>query len=393
MSIVATQVTKIEKSIGFLGAIFLIAGIALAAVGMGTSNSDPNALAHGYMFGWVYWACLTLGCFALTLLHHCARGSWGFPTVRIFEAGGGPISLAVFGALLAPIALMWKQVFYPWAVPAEVAADKVLQHRAAWNNLWDARLIFYFAVFIAMAVLNKNWSKKEDETGDAHWWKKRQYYGGLFIVAFVTCLNFLWTDVLMGQYAHWYSTIYGVWLMVGSILAAFAFCAIILGTQSKKKPYDKVVEPWLVKDIGNWLLTFTMLWAYFSLSQYLIIWSGNLEEFTHYFVQRSRNGWDVHGTLLIATNFFVPFLLLLAPRTKRVPLLLASVGVYILVARFLDLWYVVTPAWKANWGINAIDIGMLLLFGGVWMLLFAWQFTKASPITHRNPVKEDEDHV
>jgi len=393
MSMVSTMTTRIDKSTKLLGAVFLAVGIVVGLLGMATPTGDPHALEHAYLFGWVYWACLVFGCFGLSLLHHCTRGHWGFPILRLFEAGGGPVNLGLFGLLFLPI-VFWKQVFYPWARPAEVAVDPILQHKAVWFNLWEPRLLFYFVVMIALAVLNKNWQKKEDESGDEKWWKKRQYFGGLFIVIFMFCSNFLWTDVLMSQYSHWFSTIYGVWFVVGSCLLAFAFCSVIIGTQAKKKPYDEVVKPWLLKDLGNWMLTFTMLWAYFSLSQYLIIWSGNLEEFTSFFIQRSVNGWDVHGTALIGLHFLIPFVALLAPRTKKVPMMLAGIGLYILFARFLDLWYVVTPTWKTHWGINLLDIGMFLAFGGVWLLLFGFQVAQAPLITHRiHPFKEAVDHV
>lgn len=393
MSLATSMTTRIDNSARVMGALLLVVGIALAVVGMGMSGGDANALAHAYLFGWVYWAALTLGCLGITLLHHCARGEWGFPTVRIFEAGGGPINAALFGALFLPVMFLWKKVFYPWANPEEVAGDKILQHKAVWFQTWEVRIIAFFLVFALLAHLNKTWLKREEQTGDDAWWKKRQYFGGLFLVVFTLCFNFLWTDVLMSQYPHWYSTIFGVWILVGGVLCAFAFSAIVLGTQSSKKPYDTAAQPWLIKDIGNWMLAFTMLWAYFSLSQYLIIWSGNLNEFTSYFIDRSADvGWLWHGRILIASNFFIPFTLLLAPRTKRVPMILAGVGVYTMVARFIDLWWVVMPTWKKTWGISALDIGVLLAMGGIWLLLWSWQFSRSPILTYRFPKLKEATH-
>jgi len=394
MSEAAMETTRIDKKSTVIGAGMLVLGLVLAAVGKAMNTSDPDVLAHAYLFGWVYWACLTFGCLGLSLLHHAARGDWGFPILRIFESGGGWINLTVFGALFAPVALLWKPVFYPWARPAEVAADKVLQYKAAFFQVWEPRLILYFAIFITLALLNKNWQRMEDKTGEEKWWKKRQYFGGIFLVIFTFAINFLWTDILMSQYARWYSTIYGIWFLVGSCLLAFSVAAIIVCTQSDKKPYNEVAKPWLLRDLGNWMLTFTMLWAYFSLSQYLIIWSGNIEENIKFFLDRSERGWLYHAWSLIALHFFIPFTLLLSPRAKRVPKLLAGIGVYILFARFLDLWWVVTPTWKKEWGINPVDIGMFLVFGGIWFLLFGWQIKQAPLLTYKaRPLTEAVDHV
>ncbi len=390
------QMTKLHLNFFTASGVMIVAGLVLAALGMGSTGGDVAALPHAYLFGWVFWMCMTLGCYLLSLLHHAARGHWGFPVIRIFEAGGGASNLALFGAALIPILTMWKQVFYPWARPEEVAIDPVLQHRAGYFSdpaLW-IRMAIYFAVFIGLAYVNKKWLKNEERTGDEKWWKKRQSYGGVFLFAAVPCVNFFWTDVLMSQYPHWFSTIYGVWFVVGSALLAFSLVGIIVGTQAKKEPYKSVAQPWFLKDVGNWMLVFVMLWGYFSLSQYLIIWSGNLPEFIKYFLDRSNGGWMYLGWALIIVHFFAPFTMLLSPRAKRTPWMLAFIGIWIIAARFLDLTYVVTPTWNHTFSIKPLDVGMFFLFGGVWCALFGFNFTQAHPITHRIPqLKEATDHA
>ena len=48
-------------------------------------------------------------------------------------------------------------------------------------------------------------------------------------------------------------------------------------------------------DLANLMLAFVMLWAYFSFSQYLIIWSGNLPEEITWYLHRLQTGWRVGG--------------------------------------------------------------------------------------------------
>ena len=52
-----------------------------------------------------------------------------------------------------------------------------------------------------------------------------------------------------------------------------------------------MISPRVLNDYGNLLLTFTMLWAYLSFSQYLIIWAGNLQEEIPWYMVRARGGW------------------------------------------------------------------------------------------------------
>ena len=47
------------------------------------------------------------------------------------------------------------------------------------------------------------------------------------------------------------------------------------------------------------MLAFVMLWAYFSFSQYLIIWSGNLPEEIAWYLHRLQTGWRVVGLALV----------------------------------------------------------------------------------------------
>ena len=65
------------------------------------------------------------------------------------------------------------------------------------------------------------------------------------------------------------------------------------------------------------MLAFTMLWAYMSFSQYLIIWSGNLPEEIPWYLRRTRGGWQWVALVLIVFHFFLPFFVLLFRENKR----------------------------------------------------------------------------
>ncbi|MBS1724136.1 MAG: hypothetical protein JSS66_14425 [Armatimonadetes bacterium] len=397
MSQGGTLMSDVNKKFMLAGGLMAVLAVICGFLGMTMSTGDDKALQHGYLFGWVYWACVAFGCLGITLLHHACRGSWGFPVLRIFEAGSTPATLGVFLALFLPMVFLWKGDFYPWADASLVAKDPVLQWKSFYLNdtAWTVRFFVFAAVLVFLSWRYQTWTRMEEKTGDESWWKKRQFWGGLALVVYVVVSNFMWTDWLMSQNKHWFSTIYGVWLVVSSCLMAFSIAGIVLGTQYKKEPYRDVVKPWLTKDIGNWMLAFTMLWGYFSLSQYLIIWSGNQPEFIDYFVTRSKNGWEWLGTLLIPFHFFLPFTLLLSPSAKRVPWRLATIGILILSVRFFDVMYTVMPTWKANvFPLNPWGFAFFFLFGAIWCFLFGMQIATKPLLTYRNiALKEISDHA
>ena len=55
-----------------------------------------------------------------------------------------------------------------------------------------------------------------------------------------------------------------------------------------------------------------MVWAYFSFSQLLIIWAGNLPEEIPWYLRRFQGQWRYIGIALILLHFAMPFLLLLS---------------------------------------------------------------------------------
>ena len=74
-----------------------------------------------------------------------------------------------------------------------------------------------------------------------------------------------------------------------------------------------------------------MLWAYFTVSQLLIIWSANLPEEIPFYLERlhgavvRRSAWPV-----LFGHFALPFLLLLSRDIKRNPRRVSWVALFIL---------------------------------------------------------------
>jgi hypothetical protein len=135
------------------------------------------------------------------------------------------------------------------------------------------------------------------------------------------------------------------------------------------------VSPKLLKDLGNLLLALTLVWAYFTLSQFLIIWSGNLPEFITYYWVRSQDGWQALAAFVMLFGFFVPFFGLVSPRSKRVPRLLGMWATLVFVVRFFDLYLAISPATLPEaLGGNLLFMGTqavaVLAVGGLWLWVF-----------------------
>ncbi len=149
---------------------------------------------------------------------------------------------------------------------------------------------------------------------------------GIGLVLYGFTVTFAGIDWVMSLEPRWYSTIYGLLFMVGQALAAMAFSITMLIWLSDRKPLSQVVRPAHFQDLGSFLLTFVMLWAYMEFSQFLIIWGGNLSDEIPWYIRRMQGVWGHVGLLLVILNFAFPFFLLLFRHVKRQNAFLADRG-------------------------------------------------------------------
>ena len=75
----------------------------------------------------------------------------------------------------------------------------------------------------------------------------------------------------------------------------------MLTVLTRYSPYREIIKPTQFHDIGKLMLAFVMLFAYFSFSQWLIIWSGNLPDEISWYLHRIRGGWGwvILGIILL----------------------------------------------------------------------------------------------
>jgi len=315
----------------------------------------------GYLFGWTFWLCVSLGCLALLLLHHVFRAEWGRAVLPALEAGAKTLPLMMI--LFAPVLLGGMAELYPWFRPED--AGDMAQHRGAYLNMpfFAARFAAYFVVWIGLAVFLTASSRRHLSSAVAEQMRTNVSAPGLAL--FVLTVTFAVTDWVMSTEQQWSSTIFGVWFITGQALSAVALAALWYAGRGG-------VAPRVLRDLGNLMLAFTLMWAYISLSQYLIIWSGNLPEEASFYLRRSHEGWQALGLLLIIGQFLVPFLALLSGKTKRSPSGLALVALWTLLMRAVDVYWIVSPSVRPGGALPSLfDLLAFGALGGLWLAAFA----------------------
>jgi hypothetical protein len=143
---------------------------------------------------------------------------------------------------------------------------------------------------------------------------------------------------------------------------------------SRRPPLDRIVVPAHFHDLGNLMLAFVMLWAYFSFSQYLIIWSGNLPTEIAWYLHRMQTGWRPVAVVLMLFHFAAPFVVLLSRTVKRQPELLVKVAAAVLAVRVIDMWWLIGPEFHTDGiAISWMDVVLPITIGAIWLATFVYQ--------------------
>jgi hypothetical protein len=352
---------------------FLLAGAAAGVVSLIGLFTNPTQFFQSYLMAYMFVLGLTLGSLAFGMVHQLTGGAWGVVIRR--QMGAASRVLPVLTVLFLPIVFGMSHL-YEWTHADIVNADPVLRGKALYLNtpFFLVRAAIYFAAWNAVTYLLNKWGLEQDQTGDPRIARRMQMLSGGGLVAYGLCITFASFDWLMSLEPHWFSTIYGVLIMGGQGLSALAFLITSLVWLSRRPPLRDVVMPSHFHDLANLMLAFVMLWAYFSFSQYLIIWAGNLPEEIAWYLHRLQTGWRVIAVTLVIFHFTVPFLLLLLRRMKRVPERIVKIALLILAARLIDLFWLIAPEFHTH-GISVswMDIALPVTLISIWVGCFLWQ--------------------
>jgi hypothetical protein len=355
-----------------------VAGLALCGLGWFV---NPDQFYRSYLVGFLFWNGVALGCLAIAMLHQLSGGAWGVVIRRILESATRtfPVTLLLFLPLLFGI-----HSLYTWSNPAVVAADKVLQFKAAYLNVpfFVARAALYFAVWLTVAYFFNRWSLEQDRTGPEPWSARMQGLAGPALVLYGATVTFSSIDWVMSLEPHWYSTIYGILFIGGQGVSAMSFAIAIIILVASRPPMSEAITGKHLRDLGTLLFAFIMLWAYFAFSQFLLIWSGNLPSEIPWYLERMQGGRMWVGLFLVLFHFALPFLLLLSREFKSNRKWMAMVVIWLIALRIVELH------WISGVGLHWLDVAAPVGLGGVWVAAFFWQLKKRPLLPLHDPELE-----
>ena len=355
------QMTK-----GMRNALLTCLGVGLITFGVGLAT-DPHRAWHNYLLNYFFWMSLGLGGVFFTALQHITGSIWSIPLRRVPESMVGFLPVAIILFLILSFGV---HSLYEWTHADVVRGDPLLFGKKAYLNLpfFYIRGLSFLVLWSIAGFLFLRHSVKQDATGEIRWTRRNVKLAALFLLFFALSYTLTGFDLMMSLEPHWFSTIFGVYCFAGLFLSSLAMISIIT-IMLKKQGYLPIVNDNHLYDLGKLMFAFCVFWAYIAFSQFMLIWYGNLPEETFYMMRRVGGNWRVISVALLLCKFIIPFFLLLPAGVKRKENYLLGVSLFLLMAHWLDCYWMVFPVLSPEKPIFGwMELGIIPAFLGLFGL-------------------------
>ena len=115
-----------------MGSKALVFGVILLLLSAIAIAFDSHQLFYSYLVSFIFWLSISLGALFFVMLHHLTNATWSIGLRRVSE--NLMMVLPMMIIMFIPLLFGLKQL-YPWADPAIVGADHILQKRLPYLNI------------------------------------------------------------------------------------------------------------------------------------------------------------------------------------------------------------------------------------------------------------------
>jgi hypothetical protein len=396
-----------------VAAVFGILSILLFA----WSHDGRNHLLRAYLMG--YMTCFNFcgGALAFLMVQYLSGGKWGLILRRPLEAMTRTIWLIV--VLLLPILFLMPHL-YQWAAyhtPEQtwnafqsglISQEQQLCINAKHTMLspvsaWVQAIIVLGFMSVVIFLLNR-WSVQRDADPAAGtfgsfdtWRTKFENLSGPALLFYVILMTDFVIVFLKSLDVTWYSSVYGLQLLVAQGYAVLALGILTLIVLSRYEPFKTTFRITEQHDLGKLAFAFVMLNIYLTFAEFLIIWSGNVPDEIPWYLHRIHGGWWYICSLDVICHWVIPFCLLLSRNIKRSKHKMIWLATFMICARLIDMFWLTEPNFADaagnlrladNWSILAyvtVPVAMIAF----WAVFYLTELMKRPLINVNDPHTEE----
>ncbi len=262
----------------------------------------------------LFWAAAAQGLIALVVAADLSNAGWITPIRDRLLLVQPLLLLPVFGFLF--FAINHLQV-YPWH-----GGD----HAWLSPGFFIARNIALLLLMYVFSLLYLRALRSSDP--------RKGLYGVLYILFFVAGQSLMGIDWVMSFEAPWISTLFGAYFFIEAFYVGIGLMAVITALLYRQSATD-YRKP--LRDSGNLILGFALLWAGQLFAQYLTIWYGNLPEEVSYVYKRFMfSPYEELSYLVVICLFLLPFVIMFSSKVKQMPKVIMGIAGLIFIGYYVE---------------------------------------------------------
>ena len=357
---------------GVIGAIVAIAGGILTVIGW--IGAHPERTWWAYHANFLFWAGLAQGMVVFAATQKLAKGHWSGVIIRFAEAGAAftTVSVVLFIGLV-----FGRDHIFTWI--HEPRPDVGWWLTTKWFFVRNG-LVLVLLSWLSWRFVRHDTAPDARELATGEAVDRKEDAGriareaGFLILAYAFGYSLLGYDLVMSLAHKWVSNLFGAFYFMGSFLAALMMLALLGIVLRSMMGLGAIFTRKQQHDLGKLCFGFTVFWAYLMWSQFLVIWYGNLPEETYFIFYRLTGAWRPIGVTVFFMVFVIPFVGLLGVKPKTYSPTFLLFAVISLVGIWLERYLEVVPSINHGTGpaIGIPEIGVTLLFAGLFLLSWAW---------------------
>jgi hypothetical protein len=311
---------------------------------------------------------ISTGALFFICVHSLCGGVWITPLRRLMEglSAGLPLVMVAFAAIAwcgGPYLYDWlylhgevhDALFHPHAYSHDLVTPQAWMTAPRWIITTAASLLIWWAFRTRLVRL----SLRQD--GGADITASHVRTSTVFLLVFALTFTLFCWDVLLSLNAHLVSTMWGISCFTGAV-QTFLAVLILFAVWLRRGALKDVIAEHTLKDLGTWTVAWACFCAYIGFAQFLVVYYGNMDEETIFYLKRFQHGYGCCYVLETVLRFIVPFFVLMSQRLRCNPTTLVVVSVLILLGNWIDVSWIIMPAFSPNvfrpfWSLAAILIG------------------------------------
>jgi molybdopterin-containing oxidoreductase family membrane subunit len=359
-----------EASTAYWLAVALAGGLVLAGActllyqfytGIGVWGLNSPVFWGFDITNFVFWIGISHAGTLISAILRLANATWRRPVTRCAEA------ITVFalsiGAII-PVTHIGRPWLFYYLIPYP-------SQRQIWPNFrspvaWDFFAIFTYLIgsttFLLLPMIPDFAMVRDRATG-----LRRKLYGLLalgwqgtprqwhrletamhimaivIIPVAVSVHTIVSWDFAMTPVPMWRSTIFGPYFVCGAIFSGIAALILAMALLRKSLRLEEYLQPVHFSNLGKLLLTFSLLWFYFTFAERLTTWYGNGEAEMAVFWSTVRGDFAPLFWTMVTLNFLIPVPILAIKKLRTIAGTVVA-SMCIVAGMWLERFLIVVPS-------------------------------------------------